>query len=93
MTVTATVEDGERVVIRYGDDGTGIARELRDRVFEPFFTTRQGKGGTGLGLHVVYNIVTNVLGGAITLRSATGEGVTFVIDLPLVAPILAAGNV
>ncbi len=92
MTLTAAMVGGERVTICYGDDGVGIPRELRERVFEPFFTTRQGSGGTGLGLHVVYNIITNVLGGSITLQSAVGEGVKFIIDVPLTAPTLVQSN-
>jgi signal transduction histidine kinase len=58
-------------------------------VFEPFFTTRMGSGGTGLGLNIVYNIVTTLLGGAIHLESVHGAGAVFVLDLPLVA---AAAN-
>ena len=77
-----------RVRLLYRDDGVGIPPELQGRVFEPFFTTRQGRGGTGLGLHVIYNIVTNVLGGTLSLTSAPGAGVEFAIDLPVNAPRL-----
>lgn len=88
MTLAARRMEEGRVILTYRDDGVGIPPEFQERVFEPFFTTRQGRGGTGLGLHVVYNIVTNVLGGAITLRSAVGQGAEFVMDLPLIAPNL-----
>jgi len=88
MTLAARRMEEGRVILTYRDDGVGIPPEFQERVFEPFFTTRQGRGGTGLGLHVVYNIVTNVLGGAITLRSAAGQGAEFIMDLPLIAPNL-----
>jgi signal transduction histidine kinase len=54
-------------------------------VFEPFFTTRRGSGGTGLGLHLVYNLVTQLLGGSITCASSPGHGTEFTIRLPPVA--------
>jgi signal transduction histidine kinase len=55
-------------------------------VFEPFFTTRLGQGGSGLGLHIAHNLVYEVLGGTITLNSTPGEGTRFDIAIPLVAP-------
>jgi signal transduction histidine kinase len=60
--------------------------EIRQRAFDPFFTTRMGKGGSGLGLNIAFNIVTGVLGGAIRLASAPDEGCRFTIRIPLVAP-------
>ena len=60
--------------------------EVQRRAFDPFFTTRRGDGGTGLGLHIVYNLVTRRLGGRIVLSSVPGSGTTFRISLPLVAP-------
>ncbi|MCC6563002.1 MAG: hypothetical protein IT478_16730, partial [Xanthomonadales bacterium] len=56
------------------------------RAFEPFFTTRRGSGGSGLGLHVVFNLVTQMLGGRIELHTAPGAGCEFVLHLPLQAP-------
>ena len=52
----------------------------------PFFTTRQGQGGTGLGLHIAHNAVINVLGGKIEVQSQPGEGTTFTLRLPMIAP-------
>jgi signal transduction histidine kinase len=59
---------------------------LRDRIFEPFFTTRLGQGGSGLGLSIVHNIVTKVLGGTIRVDSEVGSGTTMAMRIPLRAP-------
>ena len=56
------------------------------KIFQPFFTTRRSSGGSGLGLHIVYNIVRQRLGGSILVSSVPGEGTTFQIDMPSVAP-------
>jgi signal transduction histidine kinase len=56
------------------------------RIFEPFFTTRLGQGGSGLGLHIVHNIVGGVLGGQIKVDSTPGQGTEFRMTLPVVAP-------
>jgi len=63
----------------YKDNGKGIKEENMDKVFEPFFTTNRESGGTGLGLNIVYNIVTNSLSGRIKCNSEYGHGVEFVI--------------
>jgi signal transduction histidine kinase len=81
ITITAKSEK-QSTVLTYADNGKGIARENIDKVFEPFFTTARGQGGSGLGLHLVYNIVTRNLGGSITADSTPGEGVTFTMTLP-----------
>ncbi|MGH9011424.1 MAG: sensor histidine kinase, partial [Acidimicrobiia bacterium] len=73
---------GGGVRIRYADDGRGIPEEVRQRIFEPFFTTRRAAGGSGLGLHIVYNLVTQRLGGTISVDSAAGKGTAFTIDIP-----------
>jgi len=69
--------------LTYSDDGCGIAPEIQDRIFEPFFTTARAKGSTGLGLHIVFNIVTSTLGGTITCCSAPGQGTTFQVRMPV----------
>jgi signal transduction histidine kinase len=68
--------------LRYGDDGRGIPRENLSRVFDPFFTTRRGSGGSGLGMHIVYNLVTQQLGGTVKLHSELGKGTTVEILMP-----------
>ncbi|PWC43493.1 hypothetical protein TSO221_19980 [Azospirillum sp. TSO22-1] len=78
--------EGDQVELRFADDGKGIPPELRDRVFEPFFTTARGQGSTGLGLHIVFNLVTQRLKGRIALESEPGRGTTFVIRFPRSVP-------
>ena len=74
--------DLDRVVLKYCDTGKGMNEEVLARLFDPFFTTRRGEGGTGLGMHIVYNIVTQKLGGMISCISKPGEGCRFKIQLP-----------
>ncbi len=77
------MESGGWLRIRYSDDGKGIPEENAKRVFQPFFTTKRGRGGSGLGLHVVYNLVTQTLGGRIECVTAPERGVTFLIRIPI----------
>jgi signal transduction histidine kinase len=86
--VTVALESlGDGVVtLSVSDDGQGIPPELHARVFQPFFTTRLGQGGSGLGLHIVYSVVVTVLGGRVSLSSVPGRGSRFIIELPLIAP-------
>lgn len=81
LTLTAQAHDGQ-IELSYHDDGIGIAPEHQGKVFDPFFTTRRGAGGCGLGLHIVYNLVTQRLGGRIELHSAPGEGARFTLYFP-----------
>ncbi len=75
--------DGERVLIQFKDDGVGMSAEHLTRIFEPFYTTRRGQGCTGLGLNIVFNLVTEKLGGRIRVESAPNVGTTFIVELPL----------
>ena len=77
----------DRVQIEVCDDGRGIGADAIAHVFEPFFTTRLGQGGSGLGLHIVHNIVTGILGGTISVHSDNGQGARFVLVLPTCAPM------
>lgn len=70
-------------ILRYFDNGTGIKKDYISRVFEPFFTTNRIGGGTGLGLNLVYNIVTQTLKGTILVKSKTRFGTLFKIIIPL----------
>jgi len=72
------------------DDGVGIAPENIQRVFDPFFSTRFGKGGSGLGLSITHRLVEHTLGGKIEVRSELGQGTHFDITLPLLAPTAQA---
>ncbi|MBL8671618.1 MAG: PAS domain S-box protein, partial [Alphaproteobacteria bacterium] len=88
--LTLAVSAGERdVEIVYADDGSGVSEDVLQRMFEPFFTTRRGRGGSGLGLSIVYNLVTQKLGGEIRAEGAPGKGLRFTIRLPRKAPVAA----
>jgi len=76
----------QQLTLRYEDDGVGMDAHVADRVFEPFFTTKRGRGGTGLGMLVAFNLVTQALGGRISLITQPGKGVRFDIVLPSMAP-------
>jgi PAS domain S-box-containing protein len=80
------------VEIIFADDGCGMSLDVRRRAFDPFFTTRRDQGGTGLGLHIVYSIVTNRLGGRLDLDSEPGRGTRVHIVLPRVAPLEQAAE-
>lgn len=88
ILISASASD-ERVQLQVSDNGKGIPPALRERIFHPFVTTRLGRGGTGLGLHIAYNIVTNLLGGRLTVHSEPGQGTRFEIWIPKQAPLTA----
>lgn len=75
--------EGDFIVIHYQDDGKGMDKETRTKIFDPFFTTRRGDGGTGLGLYMTYNIVTQRLEGTIQVKSEPGKGTEFILRLPV----------
>ena len=81
IRIVAAMKAGQ-LEIRYSDDGKGIEPAVAARIFEPFFTTRRGSGGTGLGLFVVYNIVSRQLKGTIDCQSEPGQGATFTVKFP-----------
>jgi len=74
------------VDIFVSDDGVGMSEETQRRALDPFFTTRRNEGGTGLGLHIIFNLVTQQLGGRLTFESRLGWGTRFRITIPRVAP-------
>lgn len=76
-----------RFSLIFSDNGVGVPDENAPRLFEPFFTTRRGSGGSGLGLHILYNLVVGRLGGHVSFRPTPGGGATFVIEAPCDAPI------
>ena len=73
----------DRLHLSYIDTGKGMAEEVAQKVFEPFFTTRRGHGGTGLGMYICYNLVTTQLHGSITCKSSPGKGVVFEVSYPV----------
>ena len=80
----------DNVEIIFSDNGCGMSLDVRRRAFDPFFTTRRDHGGTGLGLHIIFNIITQSLSGRLTLDSAPGRGTTFRIRIPRHARTTAA---
>ena len=82
---------GADAVLEFEDDGGGIAAASVGKVFDPFFTTQMGKGSGGLGLHIVHNLIVNVLGGTVSVASAPGS-TRFVMRFPLTAPQLPGAS-
>ncbi len=82
----------DNVEILFSDNGVGMSLDVRRRAFDPFFTTRRDQGGTGLGLHIVYSIVTTRLGGRLDLDSQPGGGTRIQMILPRVAPLEQAAE-
>jgi signal transduction histidine kinase len=85
ITISARPRGHEDIEIIFADDGAGMTPDVQRQAFDPFFTTRRNEGGTGLGLHIVYNLVTQQLGGRMMLESRLGQGTTFRIIMPRVA--------
>ncbi|MDQ0915293.1 HAMP domain-containing sensor histidine kinase [Paenibacillus sp. V4I5] len=82
-SLTIRVEDHQDyIILSYTDDGKGMTQEVLDQIFDPFFTTSRGKGGTGLGMNIVYNLVTQSLNGTIEGSSTLGQGSLFTITIP-----------
>src|SRR5262249_35799019 len=86
ILINAAPVGSAMVELSVSDDGVGIAPANLKRIFDPFFTTKLGQGGSGLGLNIVYNLVTDVLGGTIRVESELGEGTRIILTLPLSAP-------
>jgi two-component system, cell cycle sensor histidine kinase and response regulator CckA len=76
-------DDRSSIRLVYEDDGRGMSEEIRQQAFQPFFTTARTSGGTGLGLHIVQSLVSDVLRGKMRLETSPGAGVRFDIELPL----------
>ncbi|NLM13505.1 MAG: HAMP domain-containing histidine kinase [Epulopiscium sp.] len=82
IEINGYVEDNQ-LIIQFSDNGVGIPKEHLSQIFNPFFTTKRGSGGSGLGLNLVYNLVVTKLNGTITCQSTQFEGTTFTIKIPL----------
>jgi two-component system NtrC family sensor kinase len=82
IRIHATCADGV-MHVAYADDGAGMDADTLGKLFDPFFTTRRGTGGSGLGAHILYNLVTGPLGGTIRVESAPGEGLKYCLKFPL----------
>ncbi|WP_391089673.1 ATP-binding protein [Vibrio sp. NH-UV-68] len=80
--INVTFED-DIIHIEYKDDGCGIEQDIIRKIFEPFITTKRGDGSSGLGAHIIYNLVTHKLGGNVSCQSEIGKGCQFDIKLPV----------
>jgi signal transduction histidine kinase len=85
ISISARPRGSDDVEIIFADNGAGMTPDVQRQAFDPFFTTRRNEGGTGLGLHIVYNLVTQQLGGRMMLDSRLGQGTTFRIIMPRAA--------
>jgi signal transduction histidine kinase len=93
ITIRARLEEDDMVAFEYGDDGAGMDAETLAKLFDPFFTTKRGSGGSGLGAHILYNLVTGSLGGSLRVESSPGKGLQYFVRFPRKtrkAPDLAA---
>ena len=79
-------QSNDEIEIFVSDDGIGMSEEVQRHAFDPFFTTRRSEGGTGLGLHIIFNLVSQQLGGRLAFESRLGWGTRFRITVPRVAP-------
>ena len=85
ISISARTRGPDDVEVIFADNGAGMSPDVQRQAFDPFFTTRRNEGGTGLGLHIVYNLVTQQLGGRMMLESRQGQGTTFRIIMPRTA--------
>ena len=82
IRIRAALEDGGMVAFEYGDDGAGMDRDTLAKLFDPFFTTRRGSGGSGLGGHILFNLATGVLKGTLRVESSPGQGLQYYLRFP-----------
>jgi signal transduction histidine kinase len=82
ITISAEQINGE-LQLKYQDDGIGMTDDVIEKIFEPFYTTKRGQGGTGLGMHIVYNLVSQKLNGQISVQSSSGKGTCICISVPM----------
>ena len=82
ITITITRETDD-LLVHYHDNGKGMPSGVLEKMFDPFFTTKRGTGGNGLGMYIVYNLVTQKLKGQITCESVQGHGSSFTITMPI----------
>ena len=75
------LNNANRLKLIYTDDGKGISNKNLSKIFDPFFTTNREKGGTGLGLNIIHNLITTKLNGTITCKSKEAHGVEFTINI------------
>ena len=87
IRIAASEINADTLCLKVSDDGAGIPVGVIGRIFDPFFTSKLGRGGSGLGLHIVHNIITGILAGTINVTSEEGHGTTFTMTLPRISPM------
>ena len=75
-------ENKEQITVNYTDNGKGLNDEQKLKIFDPFFTSRRNQGGSGLGMHIVHNLITELLQGTIKIEEDAPRGIHFYIVLP-----------
>ena len=83
VVVTTEKHGTDQIKITVKDNGSGISEKVKGKIFQPFFTTKATGSGTGLGLSISHDIITKGHGGKIEVESKTGEGTSFIINLPI----------
>jgi len=83
IEIGAMMSEDQTIAMRVSDTGKGIPEDIRDKLFDPFVTTKRGQGGTGLGLNIVFNLIVGKLQGKVSLEDTPGGGATFLLTLPL----------
>lgn len=86
ITITLSCDDSG-IFLTIRDNGVGMEKSVKDKIFEPFYTTARVSGGTGLGMHIVYNLVTQSFHGSVSVESQPGKGCAFLISLPRVISV------
>lgn len=81
-TIVIDIKSKNGIIMNYSDDGIGMDKNKLTKLFEPFYTTKRGQGGSGLGAHLIYNLVTQSLDGKLSVSSIPGQGLSFEITLP-----------
>lgn len=83
ITLNAALEEAHYMTLRFADNGVGMNQEQLENIYEPFYTTIRNRGGTGLGMQIVYNLVVHKLKGSIECHSELGQGTEFIIKVPI----------
>lgn len=86
LSISVKEVDEHTVELRFADDGVGMSARTLHQIYDPFFTTKMGQGGSGLGMNIVYNLVTGILRGTIQIESEPGKGTTVTLILPRKVP-------
>jgi signal transduction histidine kinase len=82
INIKAYKEDSNLILV-YKDNGIGLDDETKEKIFDPFYTTNRANGGSGLGMNIVFNLITQKLNGTIKLNSQKNNGIEFILNIPI----------